>query len=68
MTKQVVNIGAVPGDGSGDPLRVSFNKINQNFTELYTDIGIFSDSSSVDYGTLDAVADPVTFSIDYGSI
>lgn len=36
MAKQVINIGTYPSDGTGDPLRVSFNKINQNFTELYT--------------------------------
>lgn len=38
MAKQTVNIGAHPSDGSGDPLRVSFSKINANFTELYTAI------------------------------
>lgn len=29
----------MPSDGSGDPLRVSFDKINQNFVELYTAVG-----------------------------
>jgi hypothetical protein len=36
MTQQVINIGAAPDDGTGDQLRVSFDKCNQNFTELYT--------------------------------
>jgi hypothetical protein len=40
MTQQVINIGVQPSDGSGDPLRVSFDKINQNFHELYTDIAL----------------------------
>lgn len=35
MTKQVIGIGATANDGTGDPLRTAFDKINQNFTELY---------------------------------
>lgn len=40
MTQQIINIGATPNDAQGDPLRVAYNKINQNFTELYTGNGI----------------------------
>ena len=29
-----VNIGANPGDGTGDPLRVAFNTINNNFANI----------------------------------
>ena len=36
MTQQVINIGAAPDDHTGDPIRTSFNKVNQNFTELYS--------------------------------
>ena len=36
MTQQVINIGSVPNDGTGDPLRTAFQKSNGNFTELYT--------------------------------
>lgn len=36
MAKQIINIGQSVNDKSGDPLRTAFNKINQNFTELYT--------------------------------
>ena len=47
MTQQVVNIGSAPSDGSGDAIRVSFDKINQNFTELYTVVsGISSNVSA----------------------
>lgn len=35
MAKQTINIGRVANDKSGDPLRTAFDKINQNFTELY---------------------------------
>jgi hypothetical protein len=37
MAKQVVNIGTTANDGTGDPLRSAFDKINDNFTELYDD-------------------------------
>lgn len=39
MTKQVINTGQSANDKSGDPLRVAFTKINENFTELYSIIG-----------------------------
>jgi len=35
MAKQTVGIGSAANDGTGDPLRVAFDKINDNFTELY---------------------------------
>lgn len=37
MAKQVINIGTTANDGTGDPLRSAFDKINDNFTELYDD-------------------------------
>jgi hypothetical protein len=40
MTKQVINIGTTPNDRTGDSLRTSFTKINENFTELYAATGI----------------------------
>jgi hypothetical protein len=36
LAKQTINIGATPNDGTGDPIRDAFDKINQNFTEVYT--------------------------------
>jgi hypothetical protein len=35
MTQQIINIGALPNDGEGDPLRVAFQKVNNNFTNLF---------------------------------
>tara|TARA_Y100001937_G_scaffold79081_1_gene107182 strand:- start:29 stop:1672 length:1644 start_codon:yes stop_codon:yes gene_type:complete len=35
MAKQTINIGSSANDKTGDPLRTAFNKINENFTELY---------------------------------
>lgn len=31
---ELINIGALPNDGTGDPLRVAFGKLNNNFTQL----------------------------------
>jgi len=36
MAQQIINIGANPSDGTGSPLRESFDRINKNFTELYS--------------------------------
>lgn len=35
MAQQTIGIGSAPNDGTGDPARTAFNKINENFTELY---------------------------------
>ena len=39
MAQQIINIGTVPNDKSGDLIRTAFNKVNQNFTELYAATG-----------------------------
>jgi hypothetical protein len=35
MTQQIINIGALPNDGTGDPLRIAYGKINNNFDQLF---------------------------------
>ncbi len=37
MAKQTINIGTTANDGTGDQLRSAFDKVNDNFTELYSD-------------------------------
>lgn len=39
MTQQVVNIGVQGNDGTGDSLRESFRKVNENFAEIYKAFG-----------------------------
>ena len=39
MAITTINIGNAPNDGSGDSVRVAFNKANQNFIDLQTRIG-----------------------------
>ena len=36
MAQQVIDVGTSASDGTGDPLREAFTKINENFTELYS--------------------------------
>ena len=52
MAKQQIDIGVEGNDGTGDSIRESFRKVNENFTELYAVFGIggqisFTDLSDV---------------------
>ena len=35
MTQYTIDIGAVPDDGQGDPLRTAFSYVNQNFDQVF---------------------------------
>jgi hypothetical protein len=39
MAQQIINIGAAPNDGTGDTIRNSFDKVNDNFSEAYSFTG-----------------------------
>ena len=58
MARQAINIGSSANDGTGDPLRTAFDKINDNFVELY--------GTDNDINTLDANLDVNTFAITTG--
>jgi hypothetical protein len=45
MAKQLINIGTSANKGDGDPLRTAFDKINDNFNELYASTTLDLDSS-----------------------
>ena len=57
MAQQTVSIGSSANDGTGDPLRTAFTKINANFSELYGDTAeandILDDTSPQLGGNLD---------------
>lgn len=36
MTQEIINVGTLPNDGEGDPLRVAFQKVNNNFASLFS--------------------------------
>lgn len=62
MAKQTINIGTNANDGTGDPLRTAFQKINDNFAELY------GDDSSADTFTSPQITTPTitgTTTIDH---
>ena len=42
MAQQTISIGSTANDGTGDSLRVAFNKINSMFTELYGETAVDS--------------------------
>src|SRR6056300_1821088 len=48
MAKQTINIGSVPNDGTGSTLRDGGDLINDNFNEIYSDIG---DGTTLTAGT-----------------
>ena len=35
MAREIINVGATPNDGLGDPIRTAFTKTNTNFSELF---------------------------------
>jgi hypothetical protein len=49
MSKQIINVGSIANDGSGDTLRLAGQKINSNFTELYDSFAAVSEQASVDW-------------------
>jgi hypothetical protein len=40
MAKQIINIGNQSNDGTGDSIRDAFNKVNNNFSDLYNVAGL----------------------------
>ncbi len=45
--QEIINIGELPNDGQGDPLRVAFRKINNNFARLFSTDSSTSEAYSV---------------------
>lgn len=53
MAQQLINIGTVAGDGSGEPIHDAFDKINDNFTELYAGAGGGSSKPLISFRPMD---------------
>jgi len=47
MAREVINVGTVPNDGLGDPIRTAYIKCNNNFGELYSRVQTTPPTSSV---------------------
>ena len=64
MARQGINIGSSANDGTGDPLRTAFDKINDNFVELY---GTDNDINTLD-ANLDVNNNQITTGVTNGDI
>lgn len=40
MARKTIDIGSIGNDGTGDSIRESFRKVNENFRELYSSLGL----------------------------
>ena len=40
MARRIIDIGTIGNDGTGDSIRDSFRKVNDNFRELYSSLGL----------------------------
>jgi|TARA_B110000971_G_scaffold220503_1_gene264258 hypothetical protein len=58
MSKLTVNIGTSANDRTGDSIRSAFEKINTNFTELYTELGL--DSGGLNLGAFEFAGSVMT--------
>ena len=47
MAQQIINVGATPNDGAGDPVRTAFTKCNNNFGQLYSRVQVTPPTGSV---------------------
>jgi hypothetical protein len=68
MAKQTVNIGNAANSGDGEPLRTAFDKLNDNFDEVYANGFVTSDrvgSGAINASKLDVTAAAGTTEDDY---
>ena len=62
MAKQTINVGTTANDGTGDTLRDSFIKVNDNFTEVYNNanpqliVASYTDGTAVTGTTAETVS------------
>jgi hypothetical protein len=65
VTQAVVNVGTLPGDGTGDKGQVPFSKVNANFTELYGNaLFVGADTGVVNAALVAAIApNPASFAL-----
>jgi len=54
MARQTIDIGTQGNDGTGDSIRESFRKVNDNFTQLFA---IFGSGDTISFGDLDDTPD-----------
>jgi hypothetical protein len=62
MSQQLIGLGAANNDGTGDPLRTGGQKINSNFTELYTN-AVVSQSVTVGNSSINSSINTTTIQV-----
>lgn len=67
MAKQTVQIGTTTNDNTGDPLRTAFDKINDNFDEIYI-AGPVSSNISISGTTVSTASGQLSLTSDNGVI
>lgn len=66
MSQQIINVGALPNDGTGDPLRTAYQKINNNFTQIFGTWMVAQDINvDLDFGTFTAPSN--VLNLDFGT-
>lgn len=58
MAKQNIDVGSAANDRQGDSIRAAFQKVNANFTELYTALGL--DDASLNIGAFEFSGSTIT--------
>jgi hypothetical protein len=66
MAQQVIGVGTVAGDGTGDKGQVPFQKVNANFADLYAQVTALQ-TGVVYYGTDGGAANAYAVTISVGS-
>ena len=66
MAKQIINIGSSANKGDGEPLSTAFDKINDNFSELYLKVDNLTGGVGVTVGDIkgSVFADDSTVLVD----
>ena len=64
MAKQTIGIGTTANDGTGDTLRVAFDKANDNFNEVYADDFVTHDRLAARYTASSAVTSATAITLD----
>jgi len=49
MSYEIINVGGLPNDGTGDPVRVAFIKVNNNFTSISSVIDPVGSNGSLQF-------------------
>jgi hypothetical protein len=47
MSREIINVGSAPNDGTGDAIRTAYIKCNNNFGELYSRVQTVVPTSAI---------------------